>query len=77
MSNAVNQPPSEPVPICIEIDVDVPLLLSGVEVLLLLVLKKIPLHGDDVILPGPVLALPHLVELGPLILLSLRVLCLA
>ena len=68
MSNAVNQHPSEPVPICIEIDVDVPLLLSGVEV---------PLHGDDVILPGPVLALPHLVELGPLILLSLRVLCLA
>ena len=40
MCNAVNQPPSEPVPICIEIDVDVPLLLSGVEVLLLLVLKR-------------------------------------
>ena len=69
----------EPVPICIEVYVGIPLLLSGVEVLLVIVLKvvQIPLHGDDVVLPGPVLALPHLVELVPLLLLSLQVLCLA
>ena len=38
-----------------------------VEVLLLIVLEvvQIPLHGDDGVLPAPVLALPHLVELVP------------
>ena len=63
----------------VEVDNGVPLSLPGVEVLLLIVLKvvQIPLLGDDVVLHGHVLALPHLVELVLQLLLALRVLCLA